>query len=85
MSAVTAPAPEKESRKKPKADTSDRAVAENRLGQRLVAPAVFMMIFQKIMFPLIIKAAMCGLYKKIKMINHYICIPPHTLITCPVT
>ncbi len=44
MSAVTAPAPPQESHKRPKADLSDRAVAENRLGQRLVAPAVFMMV-----------------------------------------
>ncbi|GGF54286.1 ABC transporter permease [Marmoricola endophyticus] len=44
MSAVAAPRGAHTSRPKPKAPASDRAKAENRLGQRLVAPAVILMV-----------------------------------------
>ncbi|MEO5661753.1 MAG: sugar ABC transporter permease, partial [Nocardioides sp.] len=44
MSAVTAPQTDKAAEEKARAATSDRAVAENRLGQKLVAPAVFLML-----------------------------------------
>lgn len=44
MNATTAPKTDKVAEEKARAASSDRAVAENRLGQRLVAPAVFLMI-----------------------------------------
>lgn len=44
MSAVTAPQTDKAAEEKARAATSDRAVAENRLGQKLVAPAVILML-----------------------------------------
>ena len=44
MSTVTAPKSDKAAEEKARAASSDRAVAENRLGQKLVAPAVFLMI-----------------------------------------
>ncbi|WP_243395124.1 carbohydrate ABC transporter permease [Nocardioides currus] len=44
MSAVTAPQSDKVAEERARAASSDRAVAENRLGQRLVAPAVVLMI-----------------------------------------
>ena len=44
MSAVTAPETDKAAEEKARAASSDRAVAENRLGQRLVAPAVVLML-----------------------------------------
>lgn len=44
MSAVTAPQSDKAAEEKARAATSDRAVAENRLGQKLVAPAVILMV-----------------------------------------
>lgn len=44
MSAVTAPQTDKAAEEKARAASSDRAVAENRLGQKLVAPAVVLML-----------------------------------------
>lgn len=44
MSATTAPKTDQVAEEKARAASSDRAKAENRLGQRLVAPAVFLMI-----------------------------------------
>ncbi|UUZ60251.1 carbohydrate ABC transporter permease [Nocardioides sp. B-3] len=44
MSAVTAPQTDKAAEEKARAASSDRAVAENRLGQKLVAPAVILML-----------------------------------------
>jgi multiple sugar transport system permease protein len=44
VSAVTAPQTDKAAEEKKRAATSDRAVAENRLGQKLVAPAVVLMV-----------------------------------------
>ncbi len=44
MSAVTAPQSDKAAEEKARAASSDRAVAENRLGQKLVAPAVVLML-----------------------------------------
>lgn len=44
MSAVIAPQTDKAAEEKARAASSDRAVAENRLGQKLVAPAVVLML-----------------------------------------
>jgi trehalose/maltose transport system permease protein len=44
VSAVTAPQSDKAAEEKARAAGSDRAIAENRLGQRLVAPAVVLMV-----------------------------------------
>ena len=40
---------------------------------------------QIITFSLAKKAAKCGLFENFYLTKYYICIPPHTLITCPVT
>ena len=40
----TAPQTDKAAEEKARAATSDRPIAENRLGQRLVAPAVILML-----------------------------------------
>jgi multiple sugar transport system permease protein len=44
VSAVTAPQSDKVAEERARAVSSDRAVAENRLGQKLVAPAVILMV-----------------------------------------
>jgi multiple sugar transport system permease protein len=44
VSTAVAPESKQDTGRAPKADASDRSVAENRLGQKLVAPAVIMMV-----------------------------------------